>query len=196
MLAARVLACSFAIDLQVPPGARFDRARDVLRRLRAGLERVVEPLVLSATVSPPWNKRERANSDLRAAVGLGLLLKEEGLMEEGGGARRREEVLECLEVLRQRASRLVCAGAAGVLTSPTPEPRGVLGMLAGGVAGEGGRGAAEGGRGGAADAIRQVVSAAAGGALARVRALGAWWGARREASAGQAGGAGADMEVV
>ena len=117
--ASRVMACSFAVDLVIPNGFKYMRARRRLRLLRAALETDLHPLAQFVVCAPPapahaaapaWSDSPAAGDRSQDLALLYVLATEPEIAQA---------VLALGERVKRRAARLAGAGRAGVLVAPS-----------------------------------------------------------------------------
>ena len=128
LVACRVMACSFAIDLAVQPGLRYVRARRLLRTLRGDLEVDLQPLSsLFNTSSLHGSAMPRRN-----LPGVGMDRDKSQVLALLYVLQTRPEIARAIVALgrrvQQRSAQLACAGRAGVLTAPSAGSANVVGM--------------------------------------------------------------------
>ena len=109
------MACSFAIDIAIPNGYTFMRARRRLRQLRADLEIDLQPLtelVVAARLGDVgmWTS-DSTGTDMSLSLALLYVLQSEADLAQ--------KLLKVSQRVRRNATRLVGAGRAGVLTAPS-----------------------------------------------------------------------------
>ena len=107
--ACLIMSRSFAVDCAIPEGFDYIRARRLLRTLRASLEVTLQ--ALSRLLIPPGQESSRDGPDLSYPLAFLYILQTEADMERG--------ILRLCRRVRGRAQRLVAAGRAGVLLSPS-----------------------------------------------------------------------------
>lgn len=115
VFSSRVMACSFAIDIAIPTGYKFMRARRRLRQLRANLEIDLQPLtqlVVAARLGDVriWTS-DSTETDISLSLALLYVLQTEADLAQ--------KLMQVSQRVRRNATRLVGAGRAGVLTAPS-----------------------------------------------------------------------------
>jgi len=106
-----IMSRSFAVDLVIPEGFDYIRARRLLRTLRAGLEVDLQPL--SKLLVPPERERGPGGRGADVSYPMALLYV---LQTQAEVAR---DVSRLSRRVRRQAQRLAAAGRAGVLLAPS-----------------------------------------------------------------------------
>ena len=114
--ASRIMACSFAVDLVIPHGFKFIRARRRLRQLRGALEADLRPLSQLVVCAQGDGSRldcRHANTPKDKSLPLAMIYV----------ISTEPDIAKALAALsarvRRQATRLVVAGQSGVLTAPS-----------------------------------------------------------------------------
>jgi hypothetical protein len=103
-----IMSRSFAVDLAIPEGFDYIRARRLLRTLRAGLEVDLQPL---SKLLVPESGLGGRGADVSYPMALLYVLQTE--------AEVARDVLRLSRRVRRQAQRLAAAGRAGVLLAPS-----------------------------------------------------------------------------